>query len=82
VIGAVGYVPKLKPLSDGFLVLIILVLFLKKDSGIFDKFNEQLATTKTANKYTVKIGGEDVPWPLKAPLSAAQLKDLGLIPGM
>lgn len=33
VIGAVGYIPKLKPISDAFLVLVIVVLFLSKGSG-------------------------------------------------
>ena len=44
IIGLVGYIPKLKPISTGFLVLIVLVLFLKKGSstgvggGFFQQF--------------------------------------------
>lgn len=34
IIGAVGYLPKLKPVSDGFLVLVLLVLFIS-NRGIF-----------------------------------------------
>jgi len=47
IVGAIGYIPKLKPASDGFLVLIIAVLFLKKDSGFFDMFQKQLAASQS-----------------------------------
>jgi uncharacterized membrane protein YgcG len=40
VIGALGYVPELKPLSRAFLVLVIIVLFLS-NGGFFSKFNQQ-----------------------------------------
>src|ERR1035437_10097218 len=43
VIGAIGYIPKMKPLSEGFLVLVILQLFIHKDTGFFDQFNKQIA---------------------------------------
>lgn len=43
VIGALGYIPKLKGLSDAFLFLVILVLFLS-NKGFFSKFNSQLGT--------------------------------------
>jgi hypothetical protein len=56
VIGAVGYIPKLKPFSDGFLILVILVLFLKKDSGFFDMFQSQLGTTNNAAPDTNPAG--------------------------
>lgn len=53
-IGALGYVPKLKPISDGFLILVILVLFLKKGNpatntggGFFEQFLKQVKTTET-----------------------------------
>ncbi len=42
VIGAVGYIPRLKPISTAFLILVVLVLFLKKGTGFFDSFNAQL----------------------------------------
>lgn len=41
IIGAVGYIPTLKPISRMFLVLLIVVLFLS-NGGIFQKFNQQL----------------------------------------
>lgn len=50
-IGAIGYVPKLKPLSDSFLVLVIVVLFLAKGDpnraggNFFSSFTNQLGTT-------------------------------------
>lgn len=42
-IGAIGYIPKLKPVSVGFLTLILVVLFLKKgnSSGIGGGFFQQ-----------------------------------------
>jgi hypothetical protein len=52
IIGAVGYVPKLKPVSTGFLVLVILVLFLKRGDpkgvggGFFEKFTAALNITQ------------------------------------
>lgn len=47
-IGAIGYIPRAKPLSDGFLILVILVLFLKKGTGFFDMFQRQIGGTVTA----------------------------------
>ncbi len=54
IIGAIGYVPKLKPVSDGFLILVILVLFLAKGNpkapggGFFSQFLKQVQTTDRA----------------------------------
>lgn len=51
-IGAIGYIPKLKGLSDAFLGLVILVLFLsrgdptKATGGFFQKFTQQIASTQ------------------------------------
>ena len=48
IIGAIGYIPKLKPVSDGFLILVILVLFLRRGSGFFDMFQKQINTTQAS----------------------------------
>lgn len=54
VIGAVGYIPKLKGISDGFMVLVLLVLFISKGNpngtggGFFQQFNNAIKTTNTA----------------------------------
>jgi hypothetical protein len=54
IIGAIGYIPKMKPISDGFLILVILVLFLKRGQpgvsggGFFEQFNQAIATTQSA----------------------------------
>lgn len=37
IIGAIGYVPRLKPISNAFLILVVLVLILTKGQGLFDK---------------------------------------------
>jgi hypothetical protein len=74
IVGAVGYIPKAKPASDGFLILILLVLFLKKDSGFFDAFQRQLATSQSGQ--TGKSAAQ-----IEAERSAAELKrvvDLGI----
>lgn len=49
VIGAIGYVPKLKSISDAFLVLVLVVLFISH-SGFFAQFNTQIkASTSTGS---------------------------------
>jgi hypothetical protein len=47
IIGGIGYVPKLKSLSDSFLVLVLLVLFISH-KGFFAQFNQQIGTTQSA----------------------------------
>lgn len=51
IIGALGYIPKVKPISTALLVLVIVVLFLKKGNtqglggGFFTQFTNALGTT-------------------------------------
>jgi hypothetical protein len=51
IIGSLGYIPKLKPISTAFLALVIVVLFLKKGSttglggGFFSQFTSALGST-------------------------------------
>ena len=58
VIGALGYIPKLQPISTAFLVLVVLVLFLKRgDSrniggGFFAQLTEGLASTSNTSPTT------------------------------
>ena len=47
-IGALGYIPKLKPLSTAFMALVILVLFLSKGKGFFPQFTSALGTASSA----------------------------------
>jgi hypothetical protein len=47
-IGAIGYVPRLKPISDGFLILVILTLFLRK-GAFFDQFQRAIASTQASS---------------------------------
>lgn len=74
VIGAIGYVPKLKPLSTGFLILVILVLFLKKgnSSGAGGGFFAQITSAlgSTTNSSSV---------PASSQLSTLQSQQAGLI---
>jgi hypothetical protein len=54
IIGAVGYIPKLKPISVAFLTLVIIVLVLSKGDptkaggGFFTKFFGQVGSTQAA----------------------------------
>jgi hypothetical protein len=51
IIGAVGYIPKLRPISIAFLTLVILALFLTKGNpkapggGFFQQFTAQVGST-------------------------------------
>ena len=50
IIGAIGYIPKAKPVSDLFLVLILVVLFLKKGNpsvggGFFQQFTQAIGAS-------------------------------------
>lgn len=53
-IGSIGYIPKLKSLSTAFLVLVLVVLFLKKGNangfggGFFNQFVSGLGITQTS----------------------------------
>lgn len=53
-IGALGYIPKLKPISTAFLGLVVLVLFLKKGQaggfggGFFQQFTQALNATQSS----------------------------------
>lgn len=55
IIGALGYIPKVKPISTALLVLVIVVLFLKKGNaqglggGFFSQFTNALGTTGSSN---------------------------------
>jgi putative exporter of polyketide antibiotics len=44
-IGAVGYIPKFKPVSMAFLTLVIVVLFLKRGTGFFAQATSALNST-------------------------------------
>ena len=47
IIGAVGYIPSLKSVSNAFLALVLLVLFITKGKGFFDQFNSAISTSGT-----------------------------------
>jgi hypothetical protein len=42
VLGSLGYVDKLRPLSNALMGLVILVLFLKNGTGFFTQFEAQI----------------------------------------
>ena len=52
IIGAVGYIPKLRPISIAFLTLVIIILFLERGNpktaggGFFQQFSTAISTTQ------------------------------------
>lgn len=42
-VGAVGYIPKAKPLSYGFLTLVFIIILFKSGSGFFNQFRDVMA---------------------------------------
>lgn len=65
-IGAAGYYKPLKPLSNAFLGLVVLVLFIS-NRGFFAKFMEQISATQSAS--SADIGGSGINDLLKSELN-------------
>lgn len=59
IVGALGYIPAIKPLSRAFLVLVVVVLFLKS-GGVFQQFTSALSTTQTVNKTAANTSASTV----------------------
>jgi hypothetical protein len=59
-VGALGFVPKLKPLSVAFMALLLVAIFLTKGVGFFDKltaaFNGKQAASATGSTATAASG--------------------------
>ena len=51
-IGALGYIPKLRPLSVAFLTLVIVAIFVRKGSGFFSNLSTAVngATSPSSTK--------------------------------
>lgn len=62
-IGSIGYIPKLRPLSITFMVLVVIVLVLARGNpntsggGFFQKFTDALKSTQTAQGATATTKG-------------------------
>jgi hypothetical protein len=54
-VGSLGYIPKLKPLSNALLVLVVVVLFLS-NKGFFAQLEQQLKSTEAP-----KLGDQKTP---------------------
>jgi hypothetical protein len=48
-IGAIGYIKPLEPVSRMFLVLVIIVMFIGNKGKVFQQFNDALKRTQTSN---------------------------------
>jgi hypothetical protein len=56
IIGAIGYIPSLKKLSDAFLVLLLLVLFIA-NKGVFAQFNSAIKQVTAGTSTAATISG-------------------------
>jgi len=56
IIGAIGYIPSMKNLSNAILALVIIVLFLSK-GGFFQQFQNALQTTTGTPSATSNVAG-------------------------
>lgn len=57
IIGSLGYVPRLRPVSTMFMALVIVVLFLTRGKGFFDQFVSQISSaTATAPSKGPSLG--------------------------
>ena len=75
VVGSLGYVPKLKPLSTAFLALIIIALiFSKKNAAFFSLFTSQLATTQQAQPSSSSAASQNTTGTLDFPFTQNTLK--------
>jgi hypothetical protein len=45
VVGLLGYIPKMRPLSIGLIALVLISIFLKKGVGFFDQIKKALGVT-------------------------------------
>ena len=70
IIGAIGYIPKLKPISVAFMTLIIIVLVVKKGNsenvpggGLFQQFTNALASTTTTVSTVTNSTGQTTQQP-------------------
>lgn len=79
-IGAVGYVEKLKPLSNMFMGLVILVLFLSKGKGFFPQFSSALSSTAQQPASTTASQGQQTMGSVAAP--GATLAGLTSLPAL
>lgn len=84
-IGAIGYIPKLKPISNGLLALVIIVLVVAKGNpsnvggGFFQQFTTALNATTTPATATAPSANPTL-FPAPAPGTAPEptLSQLGI----
>ena len=57
VIGAIGYVDDLRPLSDGLLILILVVLMLHNGTGFFPQLFSDLGINKSGQAQLPSLSG-------------------------
>jgi hypothetical protein len=85
IVGAVGYIPKAKPISVAFLWLVVLVLFLSKGDptkvggGFFTQFVQGLQSTTTAQSAAVPAAPAG--YTLGTPVSGSNPPGFSPLPG-
>lgn len=57
ILGGLGYVPVIRPITRALLLLVLLVIFLKNGKGLFAQFNTQVANpTASGGANTGSVG--------------------------
>lgn len=57
-IGMIGYIPKLRPVSDAFIVLMIVALFLASKGGLFANLSTAFGQTSATPAPTTTTTGD------------------------
>jgi hypothetical protein len=76
IVGAIGYIPKARPISTALLALVVIVLFLKNGgttgtaSGFFAQFTSALSSTQTATPSSTSSSTSTSSNPLSGALSS------------
>lgn len=57
ILGGLGYVPVIRPITRALLLLVLLVIFLKNGKGLFAQFNSQIANPSASGGATADNTG-------------------------
>jgi hypothetical protein len=82
IIGALGYIQELRPVSRAFLILVVIVLFLD-NKGVFAQFNQAIGTTQLSQTGPIGLTGEQTlnqAFNVPTPQTVSVNPDLGLTP--
>lgn len=78
ILGAIGYIPTVRPVTRALLALVLLVIFLKNGKGLFAQFNAQIANPVSPAQAAAPQGNVTID-PLQAtdPNTGSPLQQVG-----